>query len=91
MDDPKLIKTLEDEEFCELCSSIIDASVQDDERLHLEACRTLDVVLPETKNKNFDFFQSILQINRKKRFAFFISILHKIVKLNDFNICIYKF
>ncbi|XP_014220188.1 telomere-associated protein RIF1 [Trichogramma pretiosum] len=61
------VKALKDNELCELCNSIVKASISNDEKLHLEACRTLDVILPETKNRKFDFFQSILQINRKKR------------------------
>lgn len=63
---------MKDEEFCELCNSVINASITENDKLHIEACRTLDIILPETKDRNFDFFQSILQINRKKRYDIFI-------------------
>ncbi|XP_058802826.1 uncharacterized protein LOC131670866 [Phymastichus coffea] len=74
LQDDKKIMSLKDGEFCELCNAVIEASLTDDEKLHIEACRTLDIVLPETVNKSFDFFKSILQINRKKRLKLLESL-----------------
>ena len=61
------LKNLKDDDFCELCNSVIETSIIDNEKLLIEACRTLEIILCETKNRNFDFFKSILQLNRKKR------------------------
>jgi hypothetical protein len=75
LEDQQIIKTLNDEEFCELYNSVINASIKEDDKIHIEGCRTLDIILPETKNRKFDFFQSILQINRKKRFITILLII----------------
>ncbi|KAJ8683442.1 hypothetical protein QAD02_019234 [Eretmocerus hayati] len=74
MEDPTSIKAMTEEQFCELCNTIINASVTDNEKLHIEACRTLDIILPETSNRNFDFFHSVLQLNRKKRLKILVSL-----------------
>ncbi|XP_023247300.1 telomere-associated protein RIF1 [Copidosoma floridanum] len=81
LNEQKMIKTISNKDFCELCSVILGNLTENtlDDRLLLEAQRTLDIILPESRDKNFDFFKTVLQINRKKR----LKILESLSILKD--------
>jgi len=66
-----VMNKISDEQLCELCNSVLNASMTDNQKQHIESCGTLELILSGSKEKNFDFFQSILQVNRKKGLIYF--------------------
>lgn len=79
LENQNIMNKIPQEELCELCSSVVNASITNNHKQHIEACGTLEHILTGTKDKNFDFFKSITQINRKKRFQIILYVFKNII------------